>query len=60
MAWEYKQVKVNSHGTFSPYIDDGQDVLDQHAKEGWELVTVVPMVYLAHTDRVYYVFKRQM
>ncbi len=58
MGWEYKQVKLNTHGTFSPYIDEGQELLDQHAKEGWELVTAIPMVYLAHTDRVYYIFKR--
>ena len=58
MAWEFKQVRVNTHGSFSPYIDEGQEVLDRYAKDGWELVTVLPLVYLAHTDRVYYIFKR--
>lgn len=44
--YKYKYVKATLGGLFTQA--NHHEVIDQHAKEGWKLVQIVPMAYNGH------------
>lgn len=51
--WEYKIIKIN------PY-DLSEEKLNALGKEGWELVSTIPLSFLGISEKVQYIFKRKI
>lgn len=56
MAWEYKV----EHQSMKDPINPIDKMLNAYGKEGWELVSVVPVFPLERGDKFQVVFKRPL
>jgi len=58
--YEYKYVEGSLGGFFS--VANHREIIDQHAKEGWRLVQVLPSEYNAHGKPTYFdiIFEREI